>query len=372
MPYGDRDRPQSPFGSEMPDFRQLWRVYGRVVLALAVVLLFAVTGFLSYFTVKLNEEAVVLRFGEFNTRVGPGLHFKFPFGIDRVLKEEVMTVHKTEFGFQTETTGVSTRYRYSGAGAKEVSLMLTADLNSSDIRWVVRYKIKKLEDYLFNVANVEVAIRDISEAVMRRIVGDSSIDEVLMTRPEEMEVDARAQMQTLLDYYGCGVDIRSVKFKQTDPPQEVRSAFDEVNEARQTRDQIINEAEADKNRELIPAEGRKKRAIETANGYKEKRVNEAQGDAEAFLAVLEKYKAAKEITRRRLYLETMAKVLPNCGKLFLFDESQKGIVPFLRLDELLPGQRRGKGIEATGPSRDASSGSARRRNRRVPSGGGER
>jgi len=338
--YEGRPRRPSPdFGDSWRETQKLWLVYRRWILSLLVLILVGVTLYTSYFTVAVNEEAIVLRFGQFSDIKGPGLHFKLPFGIDTIVKEEVNTVHKAEFGFRTTRSDVKSEFDYTDTQARDVALMLTADLNVADIRWVVRYKIKDLNAYVFNVENVVQAIRDASEAVMRKIVGDSSIDEVLMSRPAEMESLARDEIQELLDMYGCGIDVRSVKFKQLDPPQQVKDAFDEVNQARQMRDQIINEAEAQKNRELIPAEGAKKRVIERANGYREKRINEAQGNAQAFLLVLEQYEKAKEVTRRRLYLETMAKVLPQCGKITLIDESQKGVLPLLRLQEEKGGAR---------------------------------
>lgn len=332
MAWDDKSDQGAPLGGQLPDFEMVWRQYKGWIITAAVLLFVGVSLSFSFYTVAVNEQAVILRFGKYVDTAGPGLHFKLPFSIDRVLKEEVKTIHKEEFGFRTRLSGKESIFEAT-AQDRQVALMLTADLNCAEINWVVRYKIKNLRDYLFNVRNVRESIRDASEAMMRRIVGDSSIDEVLMSRPEEMEQIVRANIQKRLDEYGCGIDVRDVKFKRTDPPEAVKDAFDQVNQARQLRDEIINKAEASRNRELIPAEGRKTKMIEAAKGYEQKRVNEAKGDADAFLAVLAEYEKAKEITRQRMYLETMAKILPSCGKIFLIDEKQQGLLPLLRLDD---------------------------------------
>lgn len=308
-----------------------WIIPGVIVL---VIIIGAAT---SYFTVDTEQEAVVLRFGKYLETAGPGLHFKAPFGIDKALIRGVEVVQKEEFGFRADAAAEPSRYgrRYNAGpqDVKEEALMLTADLNCAVVNWVVRYKIGDLKEYLFNVQDVGGIIRDVSEAVMRRIVGDSSIDEVLMTRQGEIEAMALEEMQQFLNSYQCGVMIRAVELKRVDPPEEVSDAFNAVNQAEQMKEKIVNEAEARRNRELIPAEGKKKRAIAEAEGYRQKRIKESEGNAKAFLAVLEEYQKAKDITRRRLYLETMAKILPQCGKLYLIDESQKGILPLLRLGE---------------------------------------
>ena len=332
MAWDDKSDQGAPFGEQMPDFEMVWRRYKGWIITAAVLLFVGVSLSFSFYTVRVNEEAVVLRFGKYMETTTPGLHFKLPFGIDRVLKEEVKTIHKEEFGFRTMQAGKRSFFE-STQQDEQVALMLTADLNCAEITWVVRYKIGDLRAYLFKVRNVRESIRDVSEAIMRKIVGDSSIDEVLMSRPEEMARDARREIQALLNEYECGIDIIKVNIKRFDPPKAVKDAFEEVNQARQLGEQIINEAEASKNRELIPAEGRKKKMIESAKGYEQKRVNEAKGDADAFLAVLAEYEKAREITRQRMYLETMAKILPSCGKIFLIDEKQQGLLPLLRLDD---------------------------------------
>jgi membrane protease subunit HflK len=211
--------------------------------------------------------------------------------------------------------------------------MLTGDRNCAVVHWVVRYKIKNLKEFLFNVRDVKSTIRDISEAVMRRIVGDMSIDEVLTIGRGEIENLAETEIEAVLDTYGCGIDIQVVNLKGVNPPAQVKDAFDSVNKAVQMRDQITNEAEGKKNKIIPAAKGKKQQAIREAEGYKIKRINEATGDTKAFLAVLKEYEKAKDITRRRLYLEMMEKVIPKCEEIYIIDKDQKGILPILNLGE---------------------------------------
>jgi membrane protease subunit HflK len=315
------------------DLKRIVPYIKRYAIPVIVVILIIIGGFTSYFTLNLNEEAVILRLGRYVETVGPGgLHFKLPFGIDKVLIGDVTTVHQEEFGFRIMQEGGEGFYPAQG-NPEEESLMLTADLNIADVSWVVRYKINKLEEYLFNVRDVKETLRDVAEAVMRRIIGDSSIDEVLMLRREEIQDLAKEQIQEIMDEYKCGIDIRMVTLQRAEPPEEVKDAFEAVNRAEQYRDEIINKAEAKKNEVLIPLIGKKRRMIAEAKGYAARRINQAKGDAEAFLAILEEYKKAKEITRRRLYLETLHRILPRCGKLYLIDKEQKGILPILSLPE---------------------------------------
>lgn len=333
MTFDDQPGPRIPpwGGMDIPDFQKFWLQYKKLIIGGIVLALIVLVGSQCYFTVSVEEEAVILRFGKYIDTAEPGLHFKLPF-IDTAIKGEVKTIHVEEFGFRTAKSDGAGSSKGSSED-REVASMLTADLNASEINWVVRYKIKNLRDFLFNVKNVREAIRDVSEIVMRKIVGDSSVDEVLMTRQGEMKQIARVQIQELLEVYGCGIEIREVNIIRLDPPAPVQRAFEEVNQARQTKEKTINEAEATRNREIIPAKGQKEKMILKARGYEEKRINEAEGDAHAFLAVLAEYEKAKEITRRRLYLETMAEILPRCGRIFLIDEKQRGLLPFLRLDE---------------------------------------
>lgn len=307
--------------------------FKKYIIPVAFIIGIIIIGYSSVFTVKANQEAAILRFGKYTETVGPGLHFKLPFGIDRVFVGEVKRIYNEEFGYRTIRSGRESMIDYNFRGASEVSLMLTGDRNCAEVHWVVRYKIKNLKDFLFNVRDVQSTIRDVSEAVMRRIVGDMSIDEVLTIGRRRIEEIAEADIETVLDTYGCGIDIQVVNLKGVNPPEEVKDAFDAVNKAVQMRDQITNEAEGKKNKVIPAAMGKKEQAIREAEGYKIKRTNEATGDTKAFLAVWREYEKAKDVTRRRLYLETMERVIPKCEEVYVIDKDQKGILPILNLGE---------------------------------------
>lgn len=307
--------------------------FKKYIIPIAFVIGIIIIGYSTVFTVKANEEAAILRFGKYTETVGPGLHFKLPFGIDRVYAGEVKRIYNEEFGYRTLRSGRESIIDYNFRGATEVSLMLTGDRNCAEVHWVVRYKINNLKEFLFKVRDVQSTIRDVSETVMRRIIGDMSIDEVLTIGRRKIEEIAEIEMETILDSYGCGIDVQAVNLKGVNPPGQVKDAFDAVNKAVQLRDQITNEAEGRKNKVIPAAMGKKEQTIREAEGYKIKRINEATGDTKAFLAVWSEYEKAKDVTRRRLYLETMAKVIPKCEEIYIIDKDQKGILPILNLGE---------------------------------------
>lgn len=307
--------------------------FKKYIIPIAFVIGIIIIGYSTVFTVKANEEAAILRFGKYTETVGPGLHFKLPFGIDRVYVGEVKRIYNEEFGYRTLRSGRESIIDYNFKGATEVSLMLTGDRNCAEVHWVVRYKINNLKEFLFKVRDVQSTIRDVSETVMRRIIGDMSIDEVLTIGRRKIEEIAEIDMETVLDSYGCGIDVQVVNLKGVNPPGQVKDAFDAVNKAVQLRDQITNEAEGRKNKVIPAAMGKKEQTIREAEGYKIKRINEATGDTKAFLAVWSEYEKAKDVTRRRLYLETMVKVIPKCEEIYIIDKDQKGILPILNLGE---------------------------------------
>ena len=286
--------------------------------------------FSSFYTVEQNEEAVVLRFGAFHTLTGPGFHGKLPFGIDNVLKEEVKTVHRAEFGFRTVEAGVTSQFDYKSKKAVAEATMLTADLNLAMVTWEVRYKIRDIKDYLFEVRDPKETLADVSQAVMRVEVGDRSVDEVLTEGRTVIENEVAGKMQLMLDDLRCGIQIQKINLKQVGPPKSVRAAFSAVNQAIQVRDRIINEAEGERNKKVPAARGQKDRVIKEAEGYKVGRINRATGDTQAFLAVLEEYKKAEDITRRRLYLESMENLLPKL-EITIIDENQAGVLKVLDL-----------------------------------------
>lgn len=326
--YGPR-RKQPDINFEQISLQPLKKFLPPIIMLLFII----ITGYSAFYTVKANEEAVVLRFGKYKETVGPGLHTKIPYGIDKILKGEVKTIYNEEFGFRTRQRGTTSIVDYEFPAAQEEKLMLTADLNCAEVNWVIRYKIKALEEYFFNVRDVRETIRGISQSVMRTLVGDLSIDEVLTIGRIEIEQMAKENIQKGLDEYKCGISIQSVLLKGVDPPLAVKDAFNAVNQAIQNKDKIINEAEGQKNKLLPAAEGKKEQAIREAEGYYVRRINRATGDVKAFLAVYEEYKKAEDVTRRRLFLETMADVLPKCEKLYIIDKDLKGLLPILGLNE---------------------------------------
>ncbi len=310
-----------------------WGSLKKFIPPVLIIIFVIITGYTAFYTVKANEEAVILRFGRYSQTVGSGLHTKIPYGIDKVLKAEVKRIYNEEFGFRTVLRGSSSMIEYDFPDAREEKLMLTGDLNCAEVHWVIRYKIKVLEEYFFNVRNVRETIRGVSQAVMRTLIGDRSIDEVLTIGRTDIEQKAKDDLQGILDMYKCGIDIQTVLLKGVDPPAPVKDAFNAVNQAIQIRDRIINEAEGQKNKILPAAEGKKEQVIKEAEGYRIRRVNEATGDVKAFLAVYDEYRKAEDVTRRRLYLETMSKVIPKCEKMYIIDKDLKGLLPIFGINE---------------------------------------
>ena len=282
-----------------------------------------------YYTVDADEVGIIRRFGRYVRTTEPGLHFKIPFGIEKLKKPKVQRVFKEEFGFRTLKAGIRTQYsRRDYAGE---SLMLTGDLNTADVEWIVQYRIKDPVKYLFNVRNVEDTLRDISEAVMRLIVGDRSVDEVIVLSRQEIEVETQQLTQELLNNYETGLEVITIKLQDVNPPKPVQGAFNEVNEARQEKERIINQALEAYNKVVPQAKGQAEQTIRRAEGYATNRINRSKGDADRFLAVWAEYNKARDVTRRRLYLETMAKIIPQIDNIYIVDEKQKGLVPLLQL-----------------------------------------
>ncbi len=308
-----------------PDLRQLSGASGGII-AIIVIL---VALFTSVYTVAQDELGVVQRFGKFVRITQPGLHFKLPFWIETIKKPAVQRIFKEEFGFRTLKAGVRTTY--AEREMKDEALMLCGDLNSAIVQWIVQYKIKDPEAYLFNVHDVRKTIRDVSEAVLRNIAGDSSVDEILTMRRIEIDQEAQVKMQELLDSYQIGISIVTVKLQDVNPPEEVKAAFNEVNEAKQDRERFVNEAWQEYNREVPRAQGEAEKMIQEAEAYAINRTNMAKGDAARFVSVWEEYKDAKDVTRRRIYIETISQVLPQLERKYIIDESQRGILQFLPL-----------------------------------------
>jgi len=307
---------------ELPEVPKKWIYLGAVVFGLLIFL------FTTVFTVNTDEVGVVQRFGAYLRTAEPGLNFKLPFGIDTVKKVKIQNVYKEEFGFRTESAGVRTQF--SSRDFSGESLMLTGDLNSALVSWVVQYKIDDPIKYLFKVRNVKETLRDVSESVMRQVVGDRSVDEVIVLNRQEIEDEAHLLTQEVLNEFETGLKVVTVLLQIVNPPEPVQPAFNEVNEARQEKERIINEALEAYNKVIPQAKGEAEQTIRQGEGYATNRVNRAKGDANRFLAVWKEYSRAKDVTRRRLYLETMLEVIPNLDNIYVVDEQQKGLIPLLQ------------------------------------------
>lgn len=283
------------------------------------------------YSIGPDEVGVIQRFGKYIGLSSPGLHAKIPFGIDRVTPIKVEKVFKEEYGFRTVDPGARTRY--SSGNYQDESLMLTGDLNILDVRWIVQFKIKDPVKLLFATRSPEDNIHDISEVVMRRFVGDYSVDEALTTKREEIDDLAQQEIQRILDTYNVGVQIVTVKLLDVNPAEKVRPAFNEVNEAKQEKEKMINQAWEQYNKVIPKARGTAEKTIREAEGYATDKVNRAKGESSRFLATLAEYKKAPEITRKRLYLETLMQVLPNAKEKYIIDSQQKSILPLLDINK---------------------------------------
>jgi membrane protease subunit HflK len=271
---------------------------------------------------------VVLRFGKFFKTVEPGLHFKLPFGIDTVTVLPTRRQLKLEFGF---STAGYTNPLQVGQDPEEEKSMVTGDLNAALVEWVVQYRIEDPSQYLFDVRNPEGTLRDLSEAAMREVIGDRTVDELITIGRQDIEIEALARMQDLSKRYHLGIRVDQVQLKNVNPPTQVQASFNEVNKAQQDRENAINIANGEYNKAVPKAKGQADQTIREAEGYRFKRVNEAEGDVAAFSAVLQQYVKAPEITRTRLYLETMSEILPKMGQKIIVDESLRQLLPILPL-----------------------------------------
>ena len=312
------------------DFRQI-KVPKRMITVGVIILaaiVFLVTGL---YTVNPEEVGVIQRFGKYLSTTQPGLHFKIPFGIDKLTKVKVKHVFKEEFGFRTLQAGVRTKY--STQSFNNEAIMLTGDLNIADVEWIVQYRIKDPVKYLFNVRNVKETMHDVSESVVREVVGDRSVDEVIVLNRKEIADKSQIMLQEQLDIYNAGLEIVTINLQNVNPPKAVQPAFNNVNSAKQEKERIINEAWEKYNQVIPEAEGKSKRTVEEAEGYAVNRVNRANGDANRFIQMYNEYRYSKTVTRKRLYLEMMEKVLPNVEKKYIVDDAQNSILPLLNLDQ---------------------------------------
>ncbi|RJO65717.1 MAG: FtsH protease activity modulator HflK [Candidatus Omnitrophota bacterium] len=292
-------------------------------IAAALFIIIGLKGFI--YSIGPDEVGVIQRFGKYIRLSSPGLHAKIPFGIEKVTAIKVEKIFKEEFG--TGRDDSSSRDTFGGN--RDMSLMLTGDLNILDVRWIVQYKIKDPIKLLFIVRNPRNIIRDVSEVIMRRLVGDYTVDEVLTIKREEIDHLAQIETQKILDDYQTGVQVITVKLLDVNPPDKVKPAFNEVNEAKQEKEKMINQAWEAYNKVVPKAKGEAERTIREAEGYSLDKINRAKGEAERFLATLNEYKKAPEITEKRLYLETLNEVLPKVKDKYIIDPRQSSILPLL-------------------------------------------
>ncbi len=302
---------------------------GGGVTGVVVLILLIWGGLTSFYTVQPEQRAVVKRFGSVKGITDPGLHFKIPFGIDQIQLVATERVLKQEFGFRTEGTRQGARSTYSSAQFEDESLMLTGDLNMIDVEWVVQYRINDPIKFLYRMREPTRTLRDISESVMRRIVGNMLGSEVLTIGRVEIQQKAGDEIQEILNQYDAGIRISTVEMQDVVPPPAVQPAFNEVNEARQERERMINEAQKRVNQEIPNAQGAALRTVAEAQGYATERVNRADGESTRFSAVLREYKQAPTVTRSRLYLETLNDILPNIGQILVVQDGQVGPLPLL-------------------------------------------
>ena len=297
-----------------------------------LILLFALIFFGSsmFFTVAVDEVGVVQRFGKYVRITQPGLNFKLPSGIEKVTKVKVRRVYKEEFGFRSLRTDDSRRRSFAGGESTNVALMLTGDLNVALVPWIVQYRIKDPYKFLFKVHDVRRLLVDMSEAAMRLVVGDRSINEVISKR-EEIAIEAREVLQAEMDNADSGINIVTIEMKKTNVPGPVQPSFNEVNQATQEKEKMIYQAKEDYNKAIPTARGEAERTIKTAEGYALDRVNRAKGDAARFKAFYAEYAKAKDVTKRRIYLETLKGLLPKLGDKYIIDSDQKNVLPLLNL-----------------------------------------
>lgn len=285
----------------------------------------------TYYQNEPEEVGVVQLFGAYVRTTGPGPHLKLPFGIERVTKVPVQRQLKMEFGFRTVQAQARSEFA-NPPEAQAESLMLTGDLNVAVVEWIVQYRIRDPKAYLFHIRDVPETFRYMSEAAVRRVVGDHSVDEVITAGRAEIALAAKEELQRLCELYGIGIEVQQLVLQDVNPPPPVRPAFNEVNQAIQEKERAINEAWAEYNQSVPRAKGEAEQAVRSAEGYALERENRALGDAQRFEALYDEYRKAPDVTRKRMYLETIGELLPKLGRKVIVDEQARGVLPLLQLD----------------------------------------
>jgi membrane protease subunit HflK len=311
----------------------------KAIVAVVIVLLVGWSGF---FQVGPEEAGVIVRFGKYTKTVMPGLNFKVPF-IEQVYKVPVERQQKLEFGFRTASANV--RSEYTKRGTQDESLMLTGDLNLADVEWVVQYRINDPYKFLFKVRNPESTLRDVSEGAVRQIVGDRTVNEVLTVGRTEIASSVQQLIQELANNYELGVKVDQVVLQDVNPPDPVKAAFNAVNEAQQEKETLINQAKSEYNKVIPKAKGQAEETIQKAEGYAVERVNNAKGEVARFNELYTEYVRAPEVTRQRLYLETLQKVLPRLGNKIITDQEGNNVLPLLQMQ-----MNNGKKVNSSGGS----------------------
>lgn len=311
-------------GNTFYEIRLQW-IFFVLVAVVALIALFTMM-----YTVPAESQGILLRFGRYSKTVEPGLHFKLPFGIDRVYPVPVRRQLKQEFGFGTPGAGNPSQFTSREEQEDERSIV-TGDLNSATVEWIVQYRIADPRTFLFNFREPSETLRDVSESVMREIVGDRTVDEVITIGRQEIENEALVRLQDIANRYQIGVSIDQVQLKNVNPPPPVQPSFNEVNQAQQEREKAINVANGEYNRAVPRARGEAEEKISTAEGYAIKRINEAEGDTARFNALFAEYSKAPAVTKRRLYLETLAEMLPHLDEKIILDERASHVLPLLQL-----------------------------------------
>lgn len=299
--------------------------YSKYILAGIVLIILL---WMTFFQVRPEEVGVITRFGRYIRQEESGLHMKIPI-LERLYKVAVERQQKEEFGFRTTSSGIKSQYTKTGTA--DESLMLTGDLNLADVEWVVQYRINDAYKFLFKVREPVNTMRDISEACMRQIVGDRTVNEVLTVGRIEIATSVQEEIQKLCTEYLLGIKIEQVVLQDINPPDLVKDAFNAVNQAQQEKETLINQARSEYNKIIPKASGQAEETIQKAEGYATERVNNALGEAARFNALYREYIKAPEVTKRRIYLETMTSVIPKLGNKIITDEGGNNVLPLLQM-----------------------------------------
>ena len=305
------------------------------ILVTALVLIGLVATVSMFHKIQPEEMGVVLTFGKYTRTMNPGLQFTWPVPIQTVQKVPVQRQLKQEFGFRT--LRAATRSQFDTRSYADESLMLTGDLNVAEVSWITQYRIADPYKYLFKVDRVDLTFRDMNEAVMRAVIGDRSVTEVLTVGRQEIASEVEIRLQTLCDGYDTGIKVDQIVLQDVTPPDEVKPSFNEVNQAQQEKERLINEARSEFNRVIPRARGEAQQVLQEAEGYATNRVNRAKGDASLFTQLLNAYKRAPDVTRRRIYLEAMQEIYPTIETKIVIDKDLKGLIPLLNMGQMNQG-----------------------------------